>query len=368
MPRIGLKLALTTAAALLIGLLLTAAWFWRDDIHEARLDPGVPFQTYKPPPAPDYTSRASWVLLPPETAQAAANEPAVDVFFVHPTTFDGGRDWVGPVGDSSADRYLGKVMLPNYAGPFRTVGRMFAPRYRQASLYSLDTSRDDAREARAFAYGDVEAAFRTYLQTYNNGRPFILVGVEQGGFLAERLLIDMDPGQRRQLIAAYLIETAIPKDSPPIAPCVVRAQAHCLVSWISAIEGEHHTISDRLRHSLAWSGDQAGMLAARQPLCVNPVTGTLNGVASAKQHLGGVNASSLDWDARPAFLAHQVSAECRNNILRISRPRAPSLRSSGSWLDDVGSKPFNIFYADLEADAQARIQAAKSEPGPQPAS
>jgi len=368
MPRIGLTHALITAAVCLIGLLLAAAWFWRDDIHEARLDPGVPFQTYKPPPAPNYAQRTSWVLLPSETAKASADEPAVDVFFVHPTTFDGGGDWVGPIGQAAADRYLGKVMLPNYAGPFRAVGRMFAPRYRQASLYSLDTSRDDAREARAFAYGDVEAAFRTYLSTYNNGRPFIIVGVEQGGFLAERLLIDLDPATRQRLVAAYLIETAVPNDAPPLSPCTVRAQAHCLVSWISQVEGEHHTLSDRLRHSLIWSGDQAGMLAARKPLCVNPVTGTLNGAASAKQHLGGVNASSLDWDARPAFLAHQVSTECRDNVLRVSRPRAPSLRSSGSWLDDVGSKPFNIFYADLEADAQARIQAAKAELRPQPAS
>ena len=28
-------------------------------------------------------------------------------------------------------------MAPNYAGPFVRVGRLFAPRYRQASLYTL---------------------------------------------------------------------------------------------------------------------------------------------------------------------------------------------------------------------------------------
>ena len=39
-------------------------------------------------------------------------------------------------------------MLPNYAGPFARLGRIFAPRYRQASLYTLMTLRDDAREAR----------------------------------------------------------------------------------------------------------------------------------------------------------------------------------------------------------------------------
>jgi hypothetical protein len=368
MARISLRRGLAIAALALVAVLATAAWFWRNDIHEAMLDPGVPFQTYKPPPSPDYSQRGGWLLAPAETAKAAANEPAVDVFFVHPTTFSGGSDWNGATHEAGSDRLLSKVMLPNYAGPFRTVGRMFAPRYRQASLYTLDTSRDDAREARAFAYGDIEAAFQTYLQRYNAGRPFILVGVEQGGFLAEHLLIDMDPAVRSRLVAAYLVETAVPADAPPLAPCTAKNEAHCLVAWISDVEGEHRTLADRLRHSLAWSGNHAQLFAGRRPLCVNPVTGTLDGAAPAKAHLGGVNASNLDWEARPAFLAHQVSTQCRDGILRVTRPRSPSLRSSGTWQEDVGTKPFNIFYADLEADAQARIQAMSVAPSVQPAS
>ena len=71
-------------------------------------------------------------------------------------------------------------MAPNYAGPFARVGRIFAPRYRQAGLYSLMTLREDAREARRFAYGDVARAFRTYLARDNGGRPFVLVGVRSG--------------------------------------------------------------------------------------------------------------------------------------------------------------------------------------------
>ena len=54
-------------------------------------------------------------------------------------------------------------MLPNYAGPFVRVGRLFAPRYRQASLFAQLTLRDDARDAREFAYGDVRRAFDYYL-------------------------------------------------------------------------------------------------------------------------------------------------------------------------------------------------------------
>ena len=84
-------------------------------------------------------------------------------------------------------------MLPNYAAPFDAVGDLYAPRYRQASLYTKSTLWDDALEARQFAYGDVKAAFDTYLARYNHGRPFILVGVEQGGELGARLLPRRSP-------------------------------------------------------------------------------------------------------------------------------------------------------------------------------
>lgn len=363
MPRISLTRALGIAALGILALLALAAWVWRGDIREALLDPGVPFQTYRPPAQPDYGQRASWTLLPPDPAQAAAGDPAIDVFFVHPTTFQGGRDWNGPIDDASATRMLTRVMLPNYAGPFRTVGRMFAPRYRQASLYTLQTSRDDAREARAFAYADVQAAFQLYLQRYNHGRPFIIAGAEQGGFLAERLLIDLDPALRPRLVAAYLVETAAPRDAPPLAPCQSRGQAHCLISWVSVVEGEPKTLTERMRHSLAWAGDQAVMFGQRAPVCVNPVTGSEGGAAAAKAHLGGVNASNLDWEARPAFLGHQVSTQCRGDVLYVSRPRSPSLRPNGAIFEET-AKPFNLFYADLEADAQARIQALQAERRP----
>src|SRR5436190_19184773 len=215
MAKLSLRQTLAILAAAVLAVLIVAAYVWRGDIHEAMLDPGVPFQTYTPPPAPNYADRASWVLLPSNPSAPGPNDPPVDVFFVHPTTFDGGRNWNGPIDDAAAGRLASRVMLPNYAGPFRSVGRVFAPRYRQASLYSHITSRDDAREARAFAYADVAAAFQRYLAEDNQGRPFIIVGVEQGGFLAERLLIDLDPAHRSNLVAAYPLETAVPNDAPP---------------------------------------------------------------------------------------------------------------------------------------------------------
>src|SRR4029077_9460405 len=100
------------------------------------------------------------------------------------------RNWNAPIGDARADRVFRQVMAPNYAGPFVRLGRIFSPRYREAGLYSLMTLREDAREARTFAYPDVVAAFRAWRDRYGGTRPFIIVGVEQGGTLAARLLAE----------------------------------------------------------------------------------------------------------------------------------------------------------------------------------
>jgi hypothetical protein len=94
----------------------------------------------------------------------------VDVFFIHPTTFNGGHDWNGPIADKASARELDRVMLPNYAGPFGRVGRVFAPRYRQASLYAYKIAlREDARDARVFAYDDVQNASVTTWRTTTSG-------------------------------------------------------------------------------------------------------------------------------------------------------------------------------------------------------
>jgi hypothetical protein len=213
MARFGsLRVWPVVSIGLLIVLLAAAVMIWWGDILQALLDPELPYAVYKPPPAPVYDHASSWALSP---GPLRPDDPPVDVFFVHPTTFDGGRNWNGPIGDRASLRVLNRVMLPNYAGPFAAIGRVFAPLYRQASLYTSLTLFDDAIEARAFAYGDVRAAFRTFETRLGRDRPFILVGVEQGGTLASRLLreeIEASPRMRRRLVAAYLIEAAVPAD------------------------------------------------------------------------------------------------------------------------------------------------------------
>ena len=72
----------------LVFLLTAAVAVWRGDILRAGLDPQVPFQTYQPPPAPDYARPAAWALNEVRVPDAG---PAA-VFFVHSTTYDGGAE------------------------------------------------------------------------------------------------------------------------------------------------------------------------------------------------------------------------------------------------------------------------------------
>lgn len=352
---------LVTAAIVVVALVLSAAvYVWRDDILRTQLDPKEPFQIYDPPPAPDYAQRSAWALMPHAPDAPTDEEPPADIFFISPTTFDGGRHWNAPIDDARADRLFREVMAPNYAGPFVRVGRIFAPRYRQASLYTLMTLRDDAKEARRFAYGDVAEAFRYYIAHYNRDRPFVVVGVEQGGTLAARLIAEEvapDPALRSRIAAAYLVQTVVPSDKPPLPPCIAPKQTGCLAAWASVYEGEPERAQALLDRSLVWNdAGQLVNLGGRTPICFNPLFGAVvDAEAPARLNLGATNATGLEWGARPAFLTRQVGARCDKGILRVTRPKSPSLKPSGSWTDRRRAPGYNVFFADLEADAGARV-------------
>ena len=374
LPRMTIRRNLSRWAALIgVGLLIfftAAAFVWRDDILRTWLDPKQPFQTYTPPAAPDYAKPGAWALIPANPSLWSPFDPPADVFFIHPTTFDGGRDWNGPIDDVRAVRELSEVMLPNYAGPFQRIGRVFAPRYRQASLYAMMANKEDAQESRRFAYDDVKRAFQTFLSRFNDGRPLVIVGVEQGGALADRLVreeVVQDPKLKARLAAVYLIDTVVPAadhgPSSVVPGCQNRGQPACVLVWDQVADGDE--AAQVAKRALVWSASgQLENLGARAPLCVNPITGqTGGGLAPARLNLGAANASGLEWGVRPAFSPREVSAQCEGGFLSVSKPSSPSLKRTGGWTAHLKAPPFNLFYANEEADAKARVSALIQTPG-----
>lgn len=332
---------------------------WRGDILRAKLDPNLPFQAYEPPPAPDYADPSAWAMrdarLPQGTGDAA-------VFFVHPTTF-ARAEWLGPIGDGEADRFLKRVVLPNYAGPFARAGSISAPRYRQAGLYSRLTLRDDAREARVFAYQDVAQAFDAWLAGHPDG-PIVLVGVEQGAELLDRLVrerVATDARLRSRFAAAYLIDAVVPAvnyaPNTPIPACGSPIQVGCVVGFSAVGEGHEDAARRRLRRAVVWNNrGWLEDLGGRPALCVNPVLGaTGNQAAEARRHRGGASATGLEWGARPPIQSRLTVTQCRDGLLRYSEPRSPAFQPEGSWTERRMASPYNLFWADLEQDVEGRL-------------
>lgn len=362
MPGLTLRQWVGYTGFALVFILVAAVAVWRGDILKAGLDPQIPFQTYEPPAAPDYRQSAAWAL---QDARAPGADEAA-IFFVHSTTYDGGKGWNGPIGDRKADAYLTRVVIPNYAGPFARAGSISAPRYRQASLYTRLTLREDAREARAFAYGDIDKAFDQWLAAHPDG-PIILAGVEQGADLVARLVYERvanDAVLRRRLVAVYLMDATVSLDrTATLSACHARSQTGCVVGWSQVGEGDEGAARRRLRRALVWNDrGQLVELADSPALCVNPVSGSDDGAAvPARRHLGAANATGLEWGVRPAFIDRQIATQCRDGLLRHTVLKSESFRDFSGWTNRRKARPYNLFYADIEADAQARLSAWKAQ-------
>tara|TARA_R110001606_G_scaffold320793_2_gene467660 strand:+ start:502 stop:1728 length:1227 start_codon:yes stop_codon:yes gene_type:complete len=343
----------------LAALLLAAGWVLRDQVYRTFQDPGVPFQTYSPPAGADYAEAEGWYA---REGFNNADEPAV--FFVHPTTYSGGANWNGQLDKPSSVEAVTQVVLPNYAAPFANAGALYAPRYRQASLYAFMNNREDSLRARLFAYDDIQRAFDAFAAQIGETRPIILAGYGQGGLDVLGLLLDRmatNDALLTRLVAAYVIESPVPLDLfagplQAIPPCVTPEDVRCVYAFTSAMaseEGRIHIITER---AMSWTPDgRLDFVDGRGLLCVNPLLSAVsNEYASARQHRGGVAAEGLDPDAVPAPIPAQTGAQCADGVLFFEQPRSRALHRPRRLVEDYRLPPFNLFYEDLRFDVARR--------------
>lgn len=357
----GLARWLILGAIVLFAILFAlAAWISRHQIYQSFLDPGEPFQTYSPPAEPDYAEADAWHLAPSPSGE----EPAV--FFVHGTTFAGGSEWNAPIDDADAAEAVTGVEIPNYAGPFREIGAVFAPRYRQAALYTFMNNREDSVLARELAAEDVLNAFDAFLLRIGEDRPFVIAGAGQGGIHALHVLsrrVAPSDDLRSRLIAAYLMETPVALELfterlASLPPCQTPESIRCVLAYDSARPEEADRIRIITERSQTWSPNgRLALTLGRGLLCVNPILGAVStDFAPARLHRGGAVAAGIEEDTLPPILTGQTGAQCVDGVLMTEQPSSPSLRRPDRLGETFRIPPFNLFYEDLRFDAAHRTE------------
>ena len=132
------------------------------------------FEKGPKPKAPDYSKTESWAALPDKKDNADLSIPntsvedhqaeaKVDVFFIHPTTYRLGAKWNGSMTNKKVSKRTDNLPIRYQASVFNGSCKVYAPRYRQASLVTYIEKKGNAPKVFAFAYQDVKQAFLYYI-------------------------------------------------------------------------------------------------------------------------------------------------------------------------------------------------------------
>jgi hypothetical protein len=341
-------------------------------LMESFRHPAKPFSETTAPPVPDYAQPGTWLAfpgrnglersVPPEFTAVDETSAPADVFFVHPTTYLKNDVW--NAGYDVHGAYDEPVLLGQLSA-FNGCCRLYAPKYRQASLYALGKS----YPAVDLAYSDVARAFRYYIAHENHGRPFIIASHSQGSQLAVHLLqaeILATPLQK-QLVAAYVIGAFAPSNFGELGLpiCAGARQTGCIVSWNTTQVGKTGAFMLIHDKSYWWRGAerQSGQLPA---VCVNPLTWTENDAAPASANLGSLPFPTAPFPNAAAPLAalapHLTGAVCKDKLLDVDVPKEPpGFHDALSFLyGSYHRSDYGLFYAAIRANAIDRVAAWSS--------
>lgn len=369
---------------IVVALLGAATFVYRDEIAMLlafnKLKPAQPFNAASTPPPPDYSQRGIWAALPDREDSADAlptidvldqqASAAVDVFFVHPTTYFGTDNWNQPLDNQQVNQLTDSFVMRGQAAAFNSCCRIYAPRYRQATIYSFLDKSSSGPAALQVAYSDVERAFEYFLQNFGNDRPFILASHSQGTVHLRTLLEKRITGTslRNRMVAAYAIGFSLDADElakavPDVPICQSAEQTGCVVSW-NAVGPEVTKYMDTSKN-----------------ICVNPLTWKTDGAhADAALNLGGVAypgrfAGTLAdlkelpqeyIDARPIVEPGVADAQCVDGMLLVREIRSTHYSSRPMGRDNYHVYDYHLFAMNLRKNAELRVAQYLANPPPPP--
>lgn len=326
---------------------------------EAR--PGDATARIAPPPSPTPTPMPSpvetGVAIDEQPDSEATAAPRFAVFFVHPTSYINRAAWNAPLNDPEADSRA-RLFIRGMASPFNQAAEIWAPKYRQATFGAFLTDADEATQAIDAAYRDVAQAFEFFLQSIDPDMPIVLAGHSQGGAHIARLLKERIAGTPLQdrIAMAYPVgwPISVAHDLPALGlpACATGEQPSCVMTWSSFAEpAEPGLLLERYRTSPGYDGEARGDGGL---LCVNPLTGTINGEAAASANLGTL---VPDEDLTSGELvAGAVPARCSERGLLLigdSPDLGPGVLPGNNY--HVYDIP--LFWRNLQQDVERRVRA-----------
>ncbi len=363
-------LYIVAGITVLIIAVMLALRLWSSELSEIAF---VPEAEFTPQPAigiDTYAGYDRWIARPgkgaddpamwlPDGLEGDADALAVPVFFVHPTSYFEKAKWNAPE-DDKPSRDLAELFVQGMASPFNKSLNVWAPRYRQATIGAFLTDKPEGTRALDLAYGDVLAAFDSFIATVDPAKPLVLAGHSQGAYHLRRLLRDRVAGTSlaQRMVAAYLIgwPVAVEQDLPRtgLGACEGPEQTRCIVSWLTVAEPAETEMLVR-----AWKrrqGLDGKQLKDAAFICTNPLTGGRGGEAPADDNLGTLVPNIVAKTG--TLVPGKVGARCREDgFLSIGNPPLLELGPYVMPGNDYHLFDVTLFWANLRADFVRRAKA-----------
>jgi hypothetical protein len=302
---------------------------------------------------PDYSNLSYWAAhpdkknpsdsVPKNIVSYTVAGKNVDVFFVYPTSYldtSLPTGWNAKLNDAKINIYTDYSSILFQASVFNEVGKIYAPRYRQANInaYYPTNSADTLKAIAAFdfAYADVKNAFDYYLAHFNNGRPIIIASHSQGSSHAIRLLKEYFDGKplAKKLVAAYVVGMALdPATYHDLKACDKPNETGCICAWRTFEQGfeapfvKKEKFKSIVTNPLSWSSE-------------NPMVERFNNEGSLLYNFnklipnvaGAINHEGVLWTPKPKFFGSFL------------------IKTQNYHIAD-----FNLYYASIRKNAATRV-------------
>ena len=302
---------------------------------------------------PDYSQLAYWAAHPDKknpSDSVPANlltnyhsEKNVDVFFVYPTSYldtNLPTGWNAKLNDIKLNIYTDFSSILYQASVFNEVGKIYAPRYRQANInaYYPKNAADTLKAIAAFdfAYADVKNAFEYYMAHFNHGRPIIIASHSQGSTHTIRLLKEYFDGKplAKKLVAAYVVGMALdPSIYQNLKACNKPNETGCICAWRTFEKGyeapfvKKESFKSMVTNPLSWNNE-------------NTVVDRFNNEGSLLYNFnklipnvaGAINHEGVLWTPKPKFFG---------NFL---------IQTPNYHIAD-----FNLYYTSIRKNAAVRV-------------